>query len=63
MVLVLLILLLLRACMVLLSLDNVAAEHLRILNLNLRIIKNIVVIVDVFDNFNWHLSIILFLWF
>ena len=36
--------------MVLLRLYDVAAEHLRILNLNLRIVKNVIVVVYVFDD-------------
>ena len=38
--------------MILLSLNNVATEHLRILYLNLRIVENIIIVVDVLYNFN-----------
>ena len=37
---------------VLLGLDNMASKHLRILNFNLRVVENVVIIVDVFDYLN-----------
>jgi hypothetical protein len=59
---VFLILHLLRAAMVLLALSDMPTKHLRILNFNLRVVKDIIVVVYVFNNFNW-LLLILFLWF
>ena len=46
---------------ILLSLNNVATEHLGILYLNLRIVENIIIVVDVLYNFN-RLVPFLFLW-
>ena len=37
---------------VLLCLNNVTSKHLRILYFNLRVVENVVIIVDVFDNLN-----------
>ena len=47
--------------MVLLGRDNVTSEHLRILNLNLRIIKDVIVVIDIFDDLYW-LVLALLLW-
>ncbi len=57
-----LILHLLRPTMILLTLGDVPTEHLRILYFDLRIIEDIIIVVNVFDNFNW-LLLILLLWF
>lgn len=38
--------------MILLSLDNVATKHLRILDFDLWVIENVVIIVDIFDDLN-----------
>lgn len=46
---------------ILLSLNNVATKHLGILYLNLRIVENIIIVVDVLYNFN-RLVPFLFLW-
>lgn len=46
--------------MILLSLYYVAAQHLRILNFDLRIIEDVVVVVNVFDDLDWLLLILLF---
>ena len=59
--LLILLLLLTSSSMVLLCLDYVTTKHLWILDLNLRVVEDIVIIVDVFDYFNW-LLITLFLW-
>ena len=49
--------------MVLLGRDNVTSEHLRILNLNLRIVKNVIVVVYVFDDLDRLLMLLaLLLW-
>jgi len=53
--------LLLRSSMILLSLDYMASKHLRIFNLNLWIVKNIIVVIYIFDYFYWLLLIFL-LW-
>jgi len=53
---------LLRMLMVLLALHYMASQHLRILNLDLWVIENVVIIVDIFDYLNW-LILILFLRF
>ena len=45
---------------VLLGLDNVPTKHLRVFNFYLWIVENVVVIVDIFNDFNW-LVLILFL--
>ena len=48
---------------VLLSLDDVASKHLRILDFNLRVVENVVIIVDVFDNLDGLvLRFLLWLW-
>ena len=36
--------------MILLSLDNVTAKHLRVLNFDLGVIENVVIIVDIFND-------------
>jgi len=56
-----LLLLLTSSSMVLLCLDYVTTKHLWILDLNLRVVEDIVIIVDVFDYLDW-LLIALFLW-
>ena len=38
--------------MILLCLNNVASKHLWILDLNLRIVENIIIVIDVLNNFN-----------
>ena len=50
-----------RPLVVLLCLNDVATEHLRILYLNLWIVENIIIVVDVLYNLNW-LVPLLFLW-
>jgi len=60
--LLLLMLLLWRSSMVLLGLNNMASKDLRIFYFNLRIIKNVVIIIYIFNNLYW-LILILFLWF
>jgi len=57
-----LILHLLRVAMKLLSLGDVSTDHLWVLYFDLRIIEDIIIVVDVLDNFNW-LLLILFLRF
>lgn len=57
-----LLILLLRPSMVLLSLDNVATEHLWIFYFDLRVVENVVIVVYVFNYFNWLLTVALFLW-
>jgi hypothetical protein len=47
--------------MVLLGLDDMSSKHLGIFNFYLWIVENVVVIVDIFNDFNW-LVLILFLW-
>ena len=37
----------------LLALNYMASKHLRILNLNLRVIEYIIIVIDVLDNLNW----------
>jgi hypothetical protein len=59
--LLILLLLLTSSSMVLLSLDYVTTKHLWILDLNLRIVEDVVIIVDVFD-YLYRLLIALFLW-
>ena len=59
---VFLILHLLRASVILLTLSDVPTEHLRILYFDLRVVEDIIIVVNVFDNFNW-LLLILFLRF
>ena len=49
-----------RLSMVLLRLNDVTSQHLRILDLNLRIIENIIIVVYVLYNFNWLISFLLF---
>ena len=50
------------ALVILLRLNNVTAKHLGILDLNLRIVENIIIVVDVLYNFN-RLVPFFFLWF
>ena len=50
------------ALMILLRLNNVTAKHLGILDLNLRIVENIIIVVDVLYNL-YRLVPFLFLWF
>ena len=59
---VFLILILLRDAVLLLSLGYVPTEHLRILYFDLRVIEDIIVVVNVFYYFNW-LLLTLFLRF
>jgi len=47
--------------MILLGLDDVASQQLRIFNLNLWIIENVVVVIDIFNDLYW-LVTLLFLW-
>lgn len=47
--------------MILLCLNNMAAQHLRVFDLNLWIVEDVIVIINVFDDFNW-LVLILLLW-
>ena len=49
------------ALVILLGLNNMATEHLWILDLNLRIVENIIIVVDVLYYFNRLVSF-LFLW-
>ena len=49
-----------RLSMVLLRLDDVTSQHLRVLYLNLWIIENIIIVVYVLYNFNWLISFLLF---
>ncbi len=44
---------------VVLSLDEVAAEHLWVLDFDLRIVEDVVVVVDIFDYLNWLLLVLL----
>jgi hypothetical protein len=44
---------------VLLRLNDVASKHLRILNLYLRIVENIIIVVYVLNYFNWLVSLLL----
>lgn len=49
--------------MILLSLDNVTSKHLWILYFDLRVVENVVIIVDVFNNLNGLvLTFLLWLW-
>ena len=50
------------ALVILLRLNNVTAKHLGILDLNLRIVENIIIVVYVLYYFNWLVSFF-FLWF
>ena len=47
--------------MVLLGRDHVTSEHLWILNLYLRVIENVIVVIDIFDDLDW-LVLALLLW-
>lgn len=49
----------LRCCEVWLGLNYGATLHLSVLNFDLRVVEDVVVVVDVFNNFNW---LLLFLW-
>ena len=42
---------------VLLSLNDMTTEHLRIFDLDLRIVENIIIVVDVLYYFNWLISL------
>lgn len=46
----------LASLMVLLGLNYVTTQHLRILNLDLRIVEDVVIVVDVFDYLDWLLA-------
>ncbi len=49
--------------MVLLSLNDMTAKHLWILNFNLRIVKDVIVVINILDYFNWLLlTFLLWLW-
>ena len=52
----------LASLMILLSLHDMTAEHLRVLNLNLRVVENVVVVIDVLYYFDWLLPVALLLW-
>ena len=62
MLLLLLLLLSLRlvSIMILLILYYMATQHLWVLNFDLRIVEDVVVVVNVFDNLDWLLLILLF---
>jgi hypothetical protein len=62
MLLLLLLLLSLRlvSIMILLSLYYVATQHLWVFNFDLRIVEDVVVVVNVFDDLDWLLLILLF---
>ena len=47
------------ALVVLLRLDDVAAEHLWVFNFNLRIVENIIIVVYVLYYFNWLVLLLL----
>ena len=47
--------------MILLRLNDVAAKHLRILDFNLRIVENIIIVIDILYNLNRLVSFF-FLW-
>ena len=49
--------------MILLSLYKLASVHLWILNFNLRVVEDVVIVVNVFDYFNWLLVLALLFWF
>jgi len=44
---------------ILLGLDHVATLHLRILDFNLGIVENVVIVIDVLDDFDWLLLTLL----
>ena len=51
----------LASLMVLLSLHDVATEHLRVLNLDLRVVEDVVVVIDILYYFDWLLPVALLL--
>ena len=51
------------ACMILLCLDDMATMHLRVFDFNLRIVENVIVVVNVFDYLDWLLVLTLLLRF
>ena len=52
----------LASLVILLSLNNVTTEHLRVFNLDLRVVENVVVVIDVLYYFDWLLPVALLLW-
>ena len=52
----------LASLVILLSLHDVTAEHLWVLNLDLRVVEDIVVVIDVLYYFDWLLPVALLLW-
>jgi hypothetical protein len=51
------------ALVILLGLDDVSPKHLRVFYFYLRIVENVVIVVDVFYNFYWLLLVLLLFWF
>lgn len=43
---------------ILLGLDDVASQHLRIFNFNLWIIENVIVVIDIFNYLNWLVALL-----